>query len=94
MDLPKKQQGFAILEGLLILVIVGLVAFVGYRIYSMRNSINKQDTSTASQKTSAGQVPNINSSDDLSSAEQAVNQVNPDDSNSDLSQLDNQAASL
>ncbi|PJE65369.1 hypothetical protein COU91_02015 [Candidatus Saccharibacteria bacterium CG10_big_fil_rev_8_21_14_0_10_47_8] len=43
---PKKQQGFTLVEGLLILVIVGVLGFVGWYVWHAKNNTEKtlQDT--------------------------------------------------
>jgi type II secretory pathway pseudopilin PulG len=49
----NKQNGFSLVEGLLIVIVVGLLAFAGYRVLSKNNSEESSVESTSSQSQSA-----------------------------------------
>ena len=99
---PKNNQGFAVLEGLLILVILAIVGFAGYKVEKARNNTNKLNQESAAQQiavpkssTSSTGVPSsINSTSDLDKASSALNSDNPDDNGADLTQVDNQSGSF
>lgn len=58
----KKQLGFSLVEGLLILVIIGLVGFIGWFIYNAKNSAAKSlDTSSKVSNTQPAKAQTINS---------------------------------
>ena len=93
-----NQFGFSVAEGFLLLVLAAIVGLVGYKVYSAHNTLDSQ-YQRASASTQAGQseiaaVPVIKTTSDLDKAEQALNQQSPDDSNSDLSQMDDQVNGL
>lgn len=50
-----KQGGFAVVEAVLVLVIVGLLAGTGYWVVSQRKKINNLNNSTVSDTTAATQ---------------------------------------
>src|SRR4051812_26427098 len=95
----QNQSGVAALEFALLLVIVAIIGFAGYKIYQTRQSLDQQSsaqTSTPTPKSAEGTinpdtVPAINSSSDLNKAEQSLNGVNTSDDSSDLSQLSSQS---
>jgi hypothetical protein len=96
--MKNHDNGFAIVEGILILVIVGLIGLVGYKVYNTRSYVNKQSqapvTATPVSSNKLPTAPAVNSTKDLNSAEQSLSRLNTDDSSSDLSQLDSQVSGL
>ena len=104
MNKQRNYSGFAIVEGGLILVLVTIVAFAGYKIYQDRNNANKLNEQSASQQvavpkattpTGATTVPTaIKSTADLDKAASALNSDNPDDNSADLTQIDTQASTF
>lgn len=49
--MKKNQKGFSAVEGLLILIIVGLLVFVGWYVYQTKKTTNSTETSTTSTPT-------------------------------------------
>ena len=99
MKTRKGSLGFTAVEGILIVVILALIGFVGYKVYSTRSSTDKitSETTTGSQQ-SAGPslVPGvINSVSDLDKAQQALdNSDTSSQDNSDTAQLDSQLSNF
>ncbi len=78
----KKQQGFSSIIVILMVVAVGLIAFTGYRVYTM---MDEQNTNKSSGSTdTSGQV--IESAEDLKQAEDSLNES--DIESMDTSELD------
>jgi Tfp pilus assembly protein PilE len=103
MSTHTNQSGFSVVELAIILVVVGVLAFVGYNIYSRQNSNKTADSSTTSktagpEPAKANDVtsaPNIKSTSDLDKASAALDQTDPGGSNnSDANQLDTQLANF
>ncbi|HSX18257.1 MAG TPA: hypothetical protein VLE51_02810 [Candidatus Saccharimonadales bacterium] len=99
MSRSKNNLGFTVVETVLVLVIVGLVAFVGYKVYNTKNSTDQvaSDTTSGSQlaakNTSA--APTINSTSDLDKAQKALDQNGtPTADGSDLSTLNGELANF
>jgi prepilin-type N-terminal cleavage/methylation domain-containing protein len=97
-----NQKGFAIIELALVVIVVGVVAFAGYHLYSSRQSnSSKADVvapagttaaTTGSTNSAVTTVPPITNTSDLDSAAATLNQTDPSGSNSsDDSQLSSQA---
>jgi hypothetical protein len=51
--LHKNNDGFSAVEAVLVLVIVGLIAFIGYYVYHTKQNVNKTLTTTSSASTPA-----------------------------------------
>ncbi len=84
----RRQAGFAHL-GLLvmILVLVGIVVFAGWRIHSHATKVSSQNVTTVSVPA----APSVSSASDLNTAATTLDQNDPTNSNSsDLNQLDSQ----
>jgi Tfp pilus assembly protein PilV len=103
MQVNKDQSGVAPLESLLLIVIVGIIGFAGYKIHQTRHNLDAQNAAQTAAShvplsketaSSLASAPRISSSTDLNKVEQSLNSVNPNDDNSDISQLDSQAGSL
>lgn len=98
MKARKNQSGIAILEVVLILVIVGIIGFVGFRVFDAKKSADESlrqadATSTVNKPqldSSAPTVAPVKSTSDLDSAGKTLDSVNPDDGNTDATQLDSQ----
>jgi hypothetical protein len=84
----KHQNGFALIEGILIVVVLAIVGFVGYQAYSHLIAQNSpKATSVASGTPSPSAAPvTIQKKADLANAATALDSVSLDDS--DSSQLD------
>jgi competence protein ComGC len=78
-----NQRGFALVELLLILVIVGIIAFVAWRVIDasgdVENAQNQVPTSTVAP---SGGVREATSSSDLGNLENQLNTAQIDDSTS------------
>lgn len=95
MSFRKKQAGFSAVELVIVLVVVGVLATVGYMVYS-RQQDNKTANSGTSQSASAEDVPSapeIKSSSDLDKASATLDDVNLD-KNKDGSQLDSELSTF
>lgn len=92
MRIRNNQSGMAIVEAVLILVIVGLIGVVGYKVYSTKQNADESavNSSAAQAVTPAANVSKINSTADLDKAEQTLDATNPDDSTADLDSMNSQ----
>ncbi|HSE60789.1 MAG TPA: prepilin-type N-terminal cleavage/methylation domain-containing protein [Candidatus Saccharimonadales bacterium] len=88
----RKAKGFAVIELVLVLVIVGIVAFVAYRIIQANGDVdtaqNQAPSSTADPQTPS--VPAVNNTDDLGKLENQLNEQKIDDDTA--TQLDSQSS--
>ena len=95
MKRPLNSYGFAAWETALLVAFVVGVVIVGSRIYDATKNSGPTSASTTSSTTMAAETPvttqaapAVNSAADLSSAQDAISQVNPTTSNaSDSDQL-------
>jgi len=99
MNLPKSQSGFAPVETFLIVVILAMISFTGYKVLSYKNSTDKTNKSLsgASSLPAAKTIPSapsIVNASDLNTAESTLNQVNPDDNAAQLTQLNSQLSTF
>lgn len=93
MKTHSNQSGFSTVELVILLVVFGLIGFVGYTVYNQNKSTdNNQTSNSTSQGATANDVkaaPAVTSTDDLDRAATALDQTDPDGSSSgDSSQLD------
>lgn len=86
----KKQQGFAALEVLLVLVVVAVLGFTAWTYYNHHQTAIAPESPTAQVQPS----PQINSLADLTTAENVLNQIDIDANSSDSSQLDSQLSNF
>ncbi|MBI2007937.1 prepilin-type N-terminal cleavage/methylation domain-containing protein, partial [Candidatus Saccharibacteria bacterium] len=93
MSVRQNKLGFTALELILVLVIVGLIGLVGYKIYNTQKENDRVTNNTEAvleqTPTTSSSVPAINSASDLEKAEKALagfDSTSADDE--DLSQLD------
>ena len=95
-----KNDGFAVVEGFLILLILALIGFVGYTVYKDRNNVNKLNDQSASQnvsvpKSSTTTAPaSVSNATDLNQASSSLNADNPSDNGSDLNTLNSQSSAF
>jgi cytoskeletal protein RodZ len=90
-----KQAGFAVLE--LVLIIVFLVALggIGYVVVHKHTSGNAATpTATKAQPATAPSAPQVNSTSDLTKAEQTLDSTDTDAGTSDINQLNTQVNDL
>jgi glucan phosphoethanolaminetransferase (alkaline phosphatase superfamily) len=87
----KSQKGFAHLGVILLLVIVAVIAFAGYK--TAKNRSNNATVSSASNPAAAEVIPTIKNTAGLNTAESTLNSqnidgdLNPDSLNQDVSSL-------
>ena len=86
------QKGFAHLGIVLLLAVVAIVAFAGYKV--VQNRSNSGQASSSIAKTAPAQViPNVKNKADLNTVESALNSqnidgnLNPDSLNNDVQSL-------
>ncbi len=96
MNFRKNQAGFSAVELLIVVVIVGLLGFVGYMVYGKQQDKNNAvDTSqNSSRQESANDVPEapeIKSTSDLDKASATLDNV---DTNNDSSELDKEVSNF
>jgi len=96
MKLRQSQTGFSAVEGLLIVAVVAVLGFVGYKVYSGQQDkpASTGNNQTADQSAKADDVPEapeIKETNDLDKANATLDQVNPDD---DTGELDSQLSSF
>lgn len=72
----KKQAGFSAVEFLIILVVVGIIAFAGYMV--MQNQSDSY-TDTRTNTSEIEEASDIENTEDLQNAENTLNDVNFDD---------------
>lgn len=93
-----NQSGFSIIEIAVVVVLVGIVALLGYTFYNRQNSNPVADTATATQSAVATDVPvapAVKSTGDLDAALAILDQTNPAGSNNaDATLLDSQVANF
>jgi prepilin-type N-terminal cleavage/methylation domain-containing protein len=88
----SKQNGFSIVETLIVLLVIAVLGFVGYKVYSRQHD-NKATTTASSQPASSAtandvaKAPDIKTTGDLDKAAATLDQTDPAASNSDSSQL-------
>ena len=87
----EGQSGFTIIELVLVVVALALVGFGGWKVYDTHHNAIPAQSPTASVPS----APAVSSATDLNSAQTALDQNDPSNSNTtDLSQLDSQLNSF
>lgn len=94
-----NQSGFSIVELGVIVVVILVLGFVGYGVYSRQQTSTSNSTSnsaTATDKaTDVPAAPYVSTSSDLDKAVKTLDQTDPSGSNnSDSQQIDNQMSSF
>ncbi len=85
MKLAKRQNGFSAVELVLVLGVIGVLVFVGYTFYTHNkdsDQLGGNTTTSTTQKAPA--APAINSTNDLTTAENTLDQTDVDDNTADL----------
>jgi cytoskeletal protein RodZ len=87
----KRNQGFAIVEVLLIIVIVGLIAFVAWRVIEANGDVDKAQNQVPQTTANAGSttVPPVTKASDLDTLQTQLNNQQVDDNTT--SDLDTQS---
>ena len=83
-----KNGGFHVVEVVLIVGVLALIGFIGYRVWQARQTATKTPTSQTAS------VPTVQSSKDLDTASSFVNQINTSADLSDLTKLQQDLDSL
>lgn len=89
----KKQSGFAALELVLLVVVLGALAYVGVSYYNHTRPVS-DSTGSIAATASVPTAPKVNSTADLTTAENAVDAVDVDANSLDSSQLDSELANF
>ena len=82
-----NNRGFSAIEGIAILVIVAIIGFVGWKVYSSQDQGSTDAPQITEQQSDAEQAPDVNSSEDLEQAEDYLNEQNIDEQ-LDTSEID------
>jgi Tfp pilus assembly protein PilV len=95
MNIRKSQSGFSPVEVLLAVVVIGLLGFGLFTVYNRQQEQTSTNNSPAvsQQKTASDTAPEINSTEDLTKAEKALDETTVD-SASDNAQLDSQLSAF
>jgi type II secretory pathway pseudopilin PulG len=86
--MKRNQSGFGLVEVILLLVIVGLIAFVGFRVWQANQDDFLGTDTTSNQQQSNESAPQINDAEDLDKAEDTLN--NTDIGGNSEKQLDSE----
>jgi hypothetical protein len=88
----KPQAGFAhIVVFLVLALVVGAVAFIGYKLYAGKPDVVATSSLTQPKRElSAADAPQIKSANDLDKASATLDKVNSNSDSGDLDQLDSQ----
>jgi predicted negative regulator of RcsB-dependent stress response len=99
MRTKEKSSGFAVVELVLIVVVLAVAGFTGWWVYQRQQGITVSSPAatalndTSPVATNVSSAPTIQSSNDLNSALQVLNQNDPSAGNSsDITQLNTQAS--
>lgn len=81
MHTRAKQYGFSVIEIVLVAVIVGILAFVGVRVYQAQQevaSVQEKTTATGTVEKKAGpsDTPAVQKAEDLNALERSVDSTN------------------
>lgn len=90
MKLSKSQSGFSVVEVLIVLVVVGVISFVGYTFLNGANAsrqkgLEKSQANTQATEKSVPAAPAIEKTSDLDKASATLDKM---DTTSDTSELD------
>jgi len=93
--MSRSSKGFALLEAVAIVGIVGLIALVGVKVYGSHKDKSAATTNSQSQQSAAATVPQVKTSADLDKASQVLDQNDPTTANSnDSAQLDRDSSAF
>ncbi len=70
-----SQSGFTVIEVLLLVVLIGVIGFVGYRLLNNKNMAINTTTSNTSQVSEQTKAPAIAEKQDLSNAVEQLKKV-------------------
>ena len=89
--MTKREHGFSAFEAVIILLVVGLVAFGGYMVINRsagKVTDNTKNAAEAAAQTSS--VPEVKDTSDLTTADETLQDTDLDASLTDSSQLDSE----
>jgi len=93
MKLGKPQNGFSLIELVIILMALGVVVLAGIKVYGLRTNSQSGQNSTAA--VSATNIPTINSASDLDKVNQTLDDNDPASASAaDTAQLDKDLSNL
>lgn len=85
----KNHAGFSIIEVVIVLAVVILLGYLGYIFVSRTTSnTSTQDTALQSDTSDVSSTPQINSREDLDTAEKVLDENDPAKNNMDATELD------
>ncbi len=92
----RNESGFSPVETLLLVIIIAIIGVAGYKVYSTKSSADKLNQQSSSEQVAnpGDTTPPINSASDLNKAEQALDQVDPDENSADSAQIDSQLSAF
>lgn len=93
MSLLKNKSGFSVIELVVVVAVVGLVAFLGYTFYNKWQDNSVKSTEQSSVATDVPAAPKIETVDDLDAAESTLDGVQIENSD-DSSQLDSELSAF
>lgn len=76
--MKRTQKGFGVVEAILILVVVGLLAFVGWRLWEANQEDFLGTDSTSTSQTTSKEAPEINNASDLDKATKTLKDTDID----------------
>jgi hypothetical protein len=88
----KRQQGFSAVEGIIVIVIVAALAFVGWWVFDRMQKDDAKNTGTSQKQETS--VPEVNDIAGLDTAEQTLDDADIDAGSSDDTQLNSQLDSF
>jgi len=96
-----SQEGFSVVEASIVVLVVGVLGFAGYMVYSRQQNNNKPATTSNSTQTAeesptadVGSAPEIKTTGDLTKAEGILDQTDPGSSDTDAGQLDGETSAF
>jgi hypothetical protein len=92
----RNQLGVAALEVVLLLLLVGIVGFTGYKVLESKQDIENSSQSAAdtSGNQPAKTSTSVGSVNELNNDLKELDQTNPDDNGADLNQLDKELSAF
>ncbi len=97
MGTKQNQLGFSAVELIIVVVIVSLLGYAGFTVYSRQQDKKANDTNQVAEQSAVADdvpsAPEVNSTEDLTTAQNTLNQTNLDDT-SDSSRLDTEMSAF
>ena len=93
MSLKSNQSGFSVIEACVVLLVVGLIGFAGFTVYSNQQDKDTTLPTAADNFEKGTSDQQFNSTADLTAAEKTLDTTKVDNT-SDSAQLDSQLAAF